>query len=78
LSRDKVAEVDKTKQNAEYAPTINTWINIIKNKVDVEIAEKDQVEEAVKTKQNAEYKLTINIWAHILKNKIPNKFARCH
>jgi hypothetical protein len=76
LSRDKVAE--ETKQNAEYAPTINTWTNIIKNKVDAEIAEKDQVEEAVKTKQNTEDKLTINIWAHILKTKIPNKFARCH
>ena len=59
-------------------PTINTWTNIIKNNVDVEITEKDQVEEAVKTKQNAEDKLTINTWAHILKNKIPNKFARCH
>jgi hypothetical protein len=57
---------------------INTWVNIIKNKVDVEIDEKDQVEEAIKTKQNAEYALTATTCVHILKTKTPNKFAKVY
>ena len=69
-------KADKTKQNAEYAPTINTWVNIIKNKGDVEIDEKDQVEEAIKTKQNAEYTLTAITCVPTLKYKTPNKFAK--
>jgi hypothetical protein len=69
-------KADKTKQNAEYVPTINTWASIIKNKVDVEIDEKDQVEEAIKTKQNAEYTQTATTCVPILKNKTPNKFAK--
>ena len=69
-------KADKTKQNAEYVPTINTWASIIKNKVDVEIDEKDQVEEAIKTKQNAEYTLTATTCVPILKNKTPNKFDK--
>jgi hypothetical protein len=48
-------------------PTIITWVNIIKNKVDVETDEKDQVEEAIKTKQNAEYTLTATTCVPILK-----------
>ena len=44
----------------KYAPTINTWINIIKNNVDVETDEKYQVEKAAKTKQNAKSKLAVN------------------
>jgi hypothetical protein len=72
---DEVEEANKTKQNAEYAPIINTSINITKNYVDEEIAEKDQVEEAAKTKQNAEYTLTFTTCDPILKNKTPNKFT---
>ena len=68
-------KADKTRQNAEYAPTINAWANIIKNNVDVETDEKDRVEEAIKTKQNAEYTLTAITCAPILKTKTPNKFA---
>ena len=74
--RDQVKEAIKTKQNAEYAPIINTSINITKNYVDKEIAEKDQVEENAKTKQNAEYTLTFTTCDPILKNKTPNKFAK--
>jgi tRNA U34 5-carboxymethylaminomethyl modifying GTPase MnmE/TrmE len=73
---DEVDKADKTKQNAEYAPTINTCINIIENKVDEKIAKKDKVEKADETKQNTEYTLTTNTCVHILKNKIPNKFAK--
>jgi hypothetical protein len=73
---DVVDKADKTKQNAEYEPTIHTCVNTIKNKVDEEIAKKDKVEKADKTKQIAEYTLTTNTCVHILKNKIPNKFAQ--
>ena len=73
---DEVEEANKTKQNAEYAPIINTNINITKNYVDEEIAEKDQVEEAAKTKQNAEYTLPFTTYIPILETKTPNEFTK--
>ena len=74
---DEVEEADKTKQNAEYAPFINTNINITKNYVDREIAEKEQVEGDAKTKQNAEYSLIFTTCDPILKNKTPTSSPRC-
>jgi hypothetical protein len=68
-----VEEANKTKQNAEYAPIINTNINITKNE---EIAEKDQVEEAAKTKQNARYTLPFTTHIPIIETKTPNEFTK--
>ena len=65
-------------ENAEYAPIIKTWVNIIKNNVDVEIDEKDRVEEAIKTRQNAEYKLTTTICVHALKQYAGNTAPAAH
>jgi hypothetical protein len=53
-------KADETKQNAEYTPTVNTRVNIIKNKLPDVFAKKGRCEEANMTTLIAEYTPTIS------------------
>ena len=52
--KGRFEKTDVTKQKAEYTPTVNTQVNIIKNKLLYVFAKKDRFEKADVTKQNAE------------------------
>jgi hypothetical protein len=66
-----------TKQNAEYTPTVNTPLNIIKNKLPDVFAKKGKFEKASVTAQNAEYTPTVkplvDIVTRNIKNTVKNK-----
>jgi hypothetical protein len=58
--KNKVAKAAETKQNAEYAPTINTCVNSIKNKIPDVFAKKGKFDKDDVKTQNAENTTTIN------------------
>jgi hypothetical protein len=66
-------KADVTKQNAEYTPTVNTLVNIIKNKFPDVFAKQGRFEKADVTKQNAEYTPTVNTLVNNIKNTVKNK-----
>jgi hypothetical protein len=47
------------KQTADYTPTVNTQVNIIKNKLPDVFTKKGRFEKAEVTTQDAEYKPTV-------------------
>jgi hypothetical protein len=74
--KGRFKKADATKQNAEYTPTVNTHVIIIKNKLPDVFAKKGKFEKADVTKQNAEYTPTVNTCVNIIKNKLPDVFAK--
>jgi hypothetical protein len=66
-----------TKQNAEYTLTVNTHMNIIKNKLPDVFAKKGRFENADVTTLNAEYTPTVNTLVNIVtrnaKNTVKNE-----
>jgi hypothetical protein len=46
LKKGRFKKVDVTKQTAEYTPTVNTHVNIIKNKLPDVFAKKSRFEKA--------------------------------
>jgi hypothetical protein len=58
--KGRFKKADVTKQNEEYTPTVNTLLNIIKNKFPDMFAKEGKFEKAGVTTQNAEYTPTVN------------------
>jgi hypothetical protein len=73
-TKGRFEKADVTRQNAEYTPTINTHMIIIKNKLLDVFAKKGKFEEADVTTLTAEYTLTINTLVNIVTRNIKNKF----
>jgi hypothetical protein len=70
--KGRFEKADVTKQTAEYTPTVNTLVNIIKNKFPDVFAKKGRFEKADVTKQNAEYTPTVNTLVNIVQRHIKN------
>jgi hypothetical protein len=75
--KGRFEKADVTKQNAEYTPTVNTLVNIIKIKFPGVFAKKGRFKKADVTTQNAEYTPTVNTLVDIVKrnpkNTVKNK-----
>ena len=75
--KGRFEKADVTKQNAEYTPTVNTCVNIIKNKLPDVFAKKGRFEKTDVTTLNAEYTPTVNTQVNIvtrnIKNTVKNK-----
>jgi hypothetical protein len=70
--KGRFGKADVTKQTAEYTPTINTQVNIIKNKLTDMFAKKGRLEKADVTMLNAEYTPTVNTLVNIVTRNIKN------
>jgi hypothetical protein len=75
--KGRFEKTDVTKQNAEYTPTINTRVKIIKNKLPDVFAKKGRLKKANVTTLIAEYTPTVNTLVNIvtrnIKNTVKNK-----
>ena len=70
--KGRFEKADATKQNAESTPTVNTRVNIIKNKLPDVFAKKGRFEKADMTTLIAEYTPTVNTLVNIVTRNIKN------
>jgi hypothetical protein len=70
--KGRFEKADVKEQYVDYTPTINTQVNIIKNKIPDVFAKKGRFVEADVTMLNAEHKPPINTLVNIVTRNIKN------
>jgi hypothetical protein len=70
--KGRFKKADVTKQNAEYTPTVNTRVIILKSKLHQVFAKKGRFEKADVTTLIAEYTPTVNTLGNIVTRNIKN------
>jgi hypothetical protein len=73
VNEGRFEKADVTKQNAEYTPTINIRVSIIKNKLPNVFAKKGRFKKADTTTLNADYTPTVNTLGNIVTRNVKNE-----